>query len=329
MIQSSILSAEILPARCWKVIFVSIFTFLGFDSGLHAGTPSYFQLAPNAQVDGTGIFLQQLVKSDQPLPAVRLGDAPVFGKTIDFTRAQIRDLLGTAAPELVATNWTGADSVEVSRRDHALAEASALALLTSTLQKNYVKDKGELELNFIQPWDAPTVPDEPLTVRILELPTAGVTRSFIIRFQLCAADGTIGTWQASLQAHVWRDVWVAHSDIERGVLVGDADVAWERRDVLGIYESLAEFSKDDSSLQLDTMVSAGNVLLARDLKPRTVIHRGQIADGLLQDGALNIMMKVEVLEDGSLGQIVKIRNPVSMHNLSGKVVDDQTIMISL
>ena len=46
-----------------------------------------------------------------------------------------------------------------------------------------------------------------------------------------------------------------------------------------------------------TTIEAGNTLLARDLKPRTVIHRGQIADGLLQDGALNIMMKVEVLED--------------------------------
>ena len=180
-----------------------------------------------------------------------------------------------------------------------LTEADALALLTTTLQKNYVKDKGELEITFTHPWTAPVLPDEPLTVKILELPTVGVTPSFIIRFQLCTATQTVGTWQATLQAHVWREVWVAHSDLQRGELISDADVARERRDMLGVNESLADFSRDDSSLELANQIQAGGVLLARHLKPRAVIHRGQMADALLHDGALSIMMKVEVLEDGA------------------------------
>jgi flagella basal body P-ring formation protein FlgA len=210
-----------------------------------------------------------------------------------------------------------------------LTEADALALLTATLQKNYVKDKGELELNFKQPWVAPVLPDEPLTVKILELPTAGVTPSFIIRFQLCTAAQTVGTWQTSVQAHVWRDVWVAHSDLQRGELLADADVARERRDVLSVYESLADFSAGDASLELANQVQAGNLLLARNLKPRAVVHRGQMADALLEDGALSIMMKVEVLEDGVPGQIIRARNPVSLRNLSGKVINEKTILISL
>jgi flagella basal body P-ring formation protein FlgA len=309
--------------------FVLIVAWLGLAPALFAAAPSAFELNSAAQVDSTGVYLQQLVKSDQPLPAIRLADAPALGGTLDLTRAQISGLLATAAPNLSVSNWTGADSVTVSRREHVLTETAVLALLTASLQKNYVKDRGALELAFTQPWTAPTVPDEPLTVKILELPTAGVTRSFIIRFQLCTANETVDTWQASLQARVWRDAWVAHSDISRGTLLTDADVTRERRDVLGINESLAEFSTDDSSLQFNNSIVAGNILLARDLKPRTVVHRGQIADGLLSDGSLNIMMKVEVLEDGAPGQIVRIRNPVSMHNLSGKVVNDQTISISL
>jgi flagella basal body P-ring formation protein FlgA len=230
-------------------------------------------------------------------------------------------------------NLLRADESAISQTNapntRVLTEADALTLLTSTLQKNYVKDKGELELNFTQPWTAPVLPDEPLTVKILELPTAGVTPSFIIRFQLCTTNETVGTWQATVQAHVWREVWVAHSDLQRGELVSDADVARERRDVLGIYESLAEFSTDDSSLELASQVSAGGILLARNLKPRAVVHRGQIADAVLEDGALSIMMKVEVLEDGAPGQIVRARNPVSLRNLSGKVINEKTILISL
>jgi flagella basal body P-ring formation protein FlgA len=230
-------------------------------------------------------------------------------------------------------NFLRADEVSISQtnapQSRTLTEADALALLTATLQKNYVKDKGELELNFKQPWVAPVLPNEPLMVKILELPTSGVTPSFIIRFQLSTATQTVGTWQATIQAHVWRDVWVAHSDLQRGESLDDADVARERRDVLGVYESLAEFSMDDASLELAGQVQAGGILLARNLKPRAVVHRGQMADALLEDGALSIMMKVEVLEDGAPGQIVRARNPASQRNLSGKVVNEKTILISL
>jgi flagella basal body P-ring formation protein FlgA len=216
-----------------------------------------------------------------------------------------------------------------SPRTRTLNEADVLTLLTKTLQQNYVKDKGELELDFTQPWNAPTVPDEPLMVKILELPTAGVTPSFIIRFQLCSATQTVGTWQATVQAHVWRDVWVAHSTLERGELIADADVTRERRDVLNVHEELADFSAGDATLELANSISAGNILLARDLKPRAVLHRGQIADAILHDGALSITMKVEVLEDGAPGQMIRARNPVSQRNLTGRVLDDQTILVSL
>jgi flagella basal body P-ring formation protein FlgA len=230
-------------------------------------------------------------------------------------------------------SYLRADGVSNSQSNapqtRVLSETGALALLTATLQTNYVKDKGELEMGFTQPWTAPTLPEEPLTVKFLELPTAGVTPAFIVRFQLCTATQTLGTWQASVQAHIWRDVWVAHSDLARAELISDADVTRERRDVLSVHESLAEFSAGDSSLQLANQIQAGAVLLARDLKPRTVVHRGQMADVLLEEGALSIMMKVEVLEDGAPGQIVHARNPDSQRNLSGKVINEKTIQISL
>jgi len=40
-------------------------------------------------------------------------------------------------------------------------------------------------------------------------------------------------------------------------------------------------------------------------------------------------MKVEALEDGAPGQIIRARNTASLRNLTGKVVDEHTIQISL
>jgi flagella basal body P-ring formation protein FlgA len=303
--------------------------FSGLIINLHAAESSALQLASVAVVTGDGIFLQQVVKSSQPLPAVRLCDAPQIGATLDLSRNQINDLLAAAAPDLVTTNWIGADSIHILRRTHTLNEADAVALLTTTLQQDYVKDQGQLELNLTQPWQAPVVPDEPLKVKILELPTAGVTRSFIVRFQLCTATEIAGTWDVTFQAHIWRDVWVAHSDLLRGESLADADVMRDHRDVLTIHEALADFSPGDETLEIADSVPADGILLARDLKLRSVIHRGQVADAVLQDGTLNITMKVEALEDGAPGQIIRARNTVSLRDLTGKVLDDHTIQVSL
>jgi len=189
------------------------------------------------------------------------------------------------------------------------SEASLHTLLTATLQRDYVKDRGELELIFQQPWAAPVLPDEPLTVKVLELPGTGVTPVFIIRFQLCTAQETLGTWQLAMQAHVWREVWVAHSNLRRGEPVNGADLVWDRFDVLKVHEALAEFSATDANLELAEPVGAGVPLLARVVKPRTVIHRGQVANALLQDGALSVSTKVEALEDGAPGQVIRAAIP--------------------
>lgn len=314
--------------RAWKTI-LAVFCLHWALNEAQATESSVFQLALSAEVTSDGVFLQQLVKSDQPLPALRLCDAPKAGATLELSRLQINDLLAAAAPDLVATHWIGADTVRISRRTHVLNEADILGLLTTTLQQDYVKDRGELELNLTQPWDAPLVPNEPLTVKILELPTVGVTRSFIVRFQLCTATEIAGTWNATLQAHIWRDVWVAHSNLMRGDSLADADVVKDRRDILAAHEPLADFSIGDPTLELAEAVPANGILFAHDIKLKTVIRRGQVADAIVQDGALNITMKVQALEDGAPGQVIHARNPASQHDVTGKVVDEHTIEISL
>ena len=55
----------------------------------------------------------------------------------------------------------------------------------------------------------------------------------------------------------------------------------------------------------------------------------RLADAIVRDGAMIISLKVEVLEDGVPGQMVRVRNPQSRRELRGKVLDEQTIVISL
>ncbi len=69
--------------------------------------------------------------------------------------------------------------------------------------------------------------------------------------------------------------------------------------------------------------------MARSVRIRPVIRRGQAVDALVEDGALTISMKVEALEDGAPGQFIRVRNAQSLRDIRGKVVNEHSILVSL
>lgn len=213
-------------------------------------------------------------------------------------------------------------------------EADLLDHLTAVLQQDYVKNRGELELRLTRPWTARPLPDEALTLKILELPNTGLTPNCILRFELRTAREAFGPWQASVQAKVWRDIWIAQTALKRGQLLSDAPITRERRDVLPLRETLFELDAANAGLEMHHLeltepLQTGTPLLARSVKRRPVIRRGQLADARLASGTLHITLKVEALEDGVPGQTIRVRNPNSRRDLAGKVLDEQTLVISL
>lgn len=299
--------------------------------GAFAEGPVARSLVATAHVDSTGVFADQILTPgpDGSLPHVRLVSAPAPGQTISLTRVQVQDLLQKHAPDLVGTNWTGSAQVRIDRRSRSLDETEFKALLTDTLQSESVKDKGELELRLSRPWNSLVVPDEPLTVRIMDLPATGVGANFFVRLELLAGDELVSKIQIALQARVWREVPVAQATLKRGQGLRDAEVALERRDVLVMRDALSAAALTDGSLELIESIQPGQPLLSRSVRIRPVILRGNMVDGLVQDGAMMISLKVEALEDGLPGQTVRVRNPKTKREFSGKVQNEQTILIVL
>ena len=288
------------------------------------------QLRSDVRVDGQGVFLNQVLQTGVAMPALRLCDSPVFGKSLLLKRAEILELARAAGLDKPLTNWAGPEFARITRRARPLAEKELLQQLTSVLQKEYVKEEGALELRLSQPWTTKEIPDEPLALKVLDLPTAGVAPCFIVRFEFETAGGEhIGSWQAPLLAKVWREIWVAGSVLKRGDLLRHADLHRERRDMLFCREPLAQFAPDDSSLEFCECVQAGSPIFARYVRPRAIVHRGQSVMAMVRDGPLMITLKVEALEDGAVGQIIRVRNPLSRRDLHGKVLDEENILVSL
>jgi flagella basal body P-ring formation protein FlgA len=296
-----------------------------------AGEPDSFQLQAEAKVDSSGVFLNQILVSSlhATLPKLRLAPAPVLGQTMSLSRQQIIALAKDSLPALSTTNWSGPEVVRISRRIRLLCEAEVLDLLRTNLQRDYVGGRGELEIHLTRPWQNVTVPDESLSLQLTEVPAAGVMPNLVAGFELWCGKERIGSWQTPLQAHVWRDVPVAHSPVLRGELLRDADITLERRDVLAQHEACIQFPVTDSSLEAVGNIQAGMPVSDRMTRARAILKRGQLVEAVFQDGTMTISLKVEALEEGAQGQTVRVRNPKTKRELYGKIQTQDLILITL
>src|SRR5688500_11659045 len=247
------------------------------------------ELLPTASASSQGVFLSDLVsKTEQPLPRIQLAPAPQIGRPIFLTRAQITTLLTKAAPDLTCTNWAGADRIKVVRATRVVNEPVLKGLLTEALQRDFVKDRGDIELRFNRPWTPLVVPDEPLTLKILEMPNSGVSPSFICRFELIAGSDAVGSYQQPLGAKVWKEIFVARSNLTRGESLRDAEVGLERRDVVNNRDYLTSLPLEDPYVEFRENIAAGSQITARALRLRALLTRRRVLRPVSRRGASSI-----------------------------------------
>jgi len=224
---------------------------------------------------------------------------------------------------------TSTNAPNAPRPTRRFEEDELRRLLVAALTQRRTDADAEWELTLTHPWTPIIVPDEALTLEILEPALNRITASCILKFELRTAQKSIGAWQAAVQAHWWRPVLVAHTHLRRGQALREEDFVRDRRDLLTLRDPLSDLPTRAAEYELAETVPAGTVLAARAIRLKPVLARGQLADAIIRDGAMIISLKVEVLEEGVPGQIIRVRNPQSRRELRGKVLDEQTLAIPL
>jgi flagella basal body P-ring formation protein FlgA len=325
---------EILTRRGLMMPYLGALTaaaFLLLALSAAAQSTNLLQLLPQAAVDSQGVFLDQLVAdgADHPALHLRVTNAPAFGQAIVLTRGQVLAALKTPDSDLPPGEWTGPERIRIVRRTRALKETELKEMLTAVLQRDYVRDRGELERQFPRPWLPIAVPDEALELKVADVPVAGVAPHFIVRFELRTGQETLGKWQTAAQAKIWKEIWVTAAPLKRGQILGAADNVRERRDILSQLDLLVNPPGEESPIELIENLAAGAPIYLRSIRPHPIMHRGDLVQALIQDGSMSVSLKVEVLEEGAFGQAIRVRNPETRRELRGKVQNEQTVLVSL
>lgn len=216
------------------------------------------------------------------------------------------------APENTAAVPLAAEVSAPSARDQLLASLSRQ--LTDRFQV-----RGDLQIELMRPL---TMPAEagPVDLVILDCPPR-LAASLVVRVRLERAGQVLGEQNFNLRAQLFRDVYFARAPLDRESPFDPAQLDTRRVDVLREHDTVA-VGDCEGDYTLAASVSAGRMIIWRDITRRTLVRKGQIIEVAAVDGAMTITTKALAMESGAAGETIKVRNLTSRKDFTACVVSE-------
>jgi flagella basal body P-ring formation protein FlgA len=216
------------------------------------------------------------------------------------------------------------DSKEIATNGTAFTAEAFLQQVGRDLTAHY-NFEGELDLDFVRQWAAPSGTARVWTIKVEEYPSTP-TASMYLRCQVLGDGKVVANDTVFLRMALWRDVWATRAPLTIGATFNASQLEARRVDMMRERDALPA-SVGDRNYIFSRGVQAGRVLTWRDISRRPLVRKGDTVEVSAVDGALTITMKAVAMENGAQGDTVTIRNPDSRRDFSAQVVDENRVQV--
>lgn len=306
---------------CW---IPSLFLILLLSSNSANAEVMKLELLPRVIVKSEKICLSDVVKSNPMTPKninrllnMQIGTLSSSGPAIILSRKKLEfwvRMHGGAVGRNVILD--GADSIEISvavqKIDGTKVASFATAALTQWLKEraDFVKldvigdvasvsvpvGGYDLQLSRIS---TPQILRKKMMLMVDILVNARVSKSIPVRFNVVAT----------------RKVWAAKKTLPKGIAISEDDVEPKELDLLtrsnNMIESLDFFKR---SVRTKAKIPKGGIVEVSNTEIVPDVLKGDIATLVLRDGLVNLESKVEVMQDGFIGQTIKVK-PINVKDI--------------
>lgn len=242
------------------------------------------------------------------LRAMPLGAAPRVG-SVRISRAEIDRWIRRHAtgrqPEL---RWTGAAEVEVSAARQRVAGSEIEIAARAALQRWLEARSERSEIGVLMTPADVFAPAGDISIAVRE-PTEMQPRSRMQLWAEVSSDGqVVRTVPVSFSVRAYRTAYVALQDIGAGRPAGASQFESRQVDVAAAGGTVEPARQEAAQhWQVRQQVRGGQVLLSRQVDVAPAVTRGQMATLRTQAGMLTVENVVEVMQDGHLGQLIKVK----------------------
>lgn len=207
----------------------------------------------------------------------------------------------------------------------AYTQEDLLADLAQQLTERY-RVNGELQVSLLRAWSLPRV-SEALSLIVLDAPPI-LASTVLVHFRLQAGTRFVAETSLLLRVQLMREVWCVRAPAERGTAFDPAQFDTRRVDTLRERDTIST-TEPMGDLTLTRSLPAGRVLSWHDVARRAFVRKGQIIDVRATTGSLTVNMKGLAMENGTVGDTIRVRNIESKKEFPATVVAESRAEVRL
>lgn len=123
-------------------------------------------------------------------------------------------------------------------------------------------------------------------------------------------------------------VLLAQRDLKRGEPVRSSDFASSLVDCQSLKRETVNYIPEKMVYQLTCNLKAGDPLPAKRLKPFRMIKRGELVHVILNQGGIKVSTRGMAMGNGSLQEIITVKNPTSKKYYQARVVAPGEVVVT-
>jgi len=156
-------------------------------------------------------------------------------------------------------------------------------------------------------------------VRFEGLASRTLRANLQVHYRILVDGQTVRRMTLLLRLEHWVEVWQARESFEREDRVSLAKLESKAIETLQRRTAAISATEDLSQYEFARPVSAGTALSWRHLTPRLAVRQG----------ALSVSLKAQALEDGKIGETIRLRNLQSRREFAAQVTAENVLQIQL
>ncbi len=275
------------------------------------------------EIGNIGARAPEFSKIVAAMRAIDLGDAPPPMASIELSGEHILSAIEAQGIALDLIAYSLPQSVTITREGRVLPVPEVLAEARDKLGRDPELDVQVREVSWEHSQIIPTGPTR-VTVERLGLPSGG---KIPLRVTVLVNEKAASRFVATAMVDDWREVPVLSHNIERGMLISPEDIAVVRINLLKQPSDTLIDTKDVIGKRAKARISAGETLRRTMIDIPPLVAQGKKIKLLYRRGMLSASASAVALDNGTLGESVRVRNDNSKKVLQAIVLNENEVEV--
>ncbi|MGO1117855.1 flagellar basal body P-ring formation chaperone FlgA [Rhodovibrionaceae bacterium A322] len=290
--------------------------------------PAPVGLNPSVRVQGRIVRLGHLFSGLDEQANTPIARSPELGKSVELTA----QWLGAVA-RAYNIQWTPRSTFDVSRVERASISITATDIspvLLAELDEDGDGDTSNVQLQFDEPNATFLLPEEAgKTFELVAFRKDDRTGRFAATLQLGEEGPNMQRVQLNGQSYEMTQIPVLRHRLEDNDVVEAGDLDWMTVRADRIPQGSAIDQEDIIGKAAGRRLRAGKPIRLSDLGEPVTIHKKSAVTILVDHGLMQLTAQGRAMEDGQIGDLIRVMNIQSNKTVHAIVVDENLVEVNL